>query len=218
MEILVLADDAWHPAERVSTGLDRLARFGFEFEWLDSAADWSAERMAAFPLVVLAKTDHVSSADDSPWLSARVERAFVRYVETGHGLLLLHSGAAACVGASSLCGLAGARFLGHPAECEVAVEPVRDHRLAAGCKSFTVVDEQYAMELIDDGVDVFATSLSRHGRQPAGWTVARGRGCVSVLTPGHEADVWAHPDYRRLLLNTLRWCGGAGVGSLPLER
>ncbi len=213
MRVLVLLDDAWHPAELVRTGLMRLERFGFEFDWLDTAAHWSAERMAAYPLVILAKADHVSSADETSWMSASVQRSFVRHVESGHGLLVLHSGAAACVNESLLCDLAGARFLGHPAQCAVTVTPHRPHRLAAGCRSFTVIDEQYAMDFVDDGADVFAASTSEHGRQPAGWTLARGQGRVCVLTPGHNSDVWAHPDYRRLLLNALRWCGRASVGA-----
>jgi uncharacterized protein len=28
------------------------------------------------------------------------------------------------------------------------------------------------------------------------------------LTPGHNLEVWLHPSYQALLLNTLRWCGG----------
>jgi type 1 glutamine amidotransferase len=41
--------------------------------------------------------------------------------------------------------------------------------------------------------------------QPAGWTRAEGAGRVCVLTPGHNLEVWLHPEFQKLLLNACRW-------------
>jgi type 1 glutamine amidotransferase len=61
------------------------------------------------------------------------------------------------------------------------------------------------MSLNDAQADVFLRSHSKHGVQPAGWTRIEGEGRVCVLTPGHNLEVWRHPEFQKLLLNALRW-------------
>jgi type 1 glutamine amidotransferase len=63
------------------------------------------------------------------------------------------------------------------------------------------------MALDDMQADVFLAATSEHGTQPAGWTRCEGAGRVAVLTPGHNVEVWLHPDYQALIGNALRWCG-----------
>jgi type 1 glutamine amidotransferase len=97
----------------------------------------------------------------------------------------------------------------HPPQCPVTVEPKAGHPLAEGSKSFTVKDEHYMMALDDEHADVFLTSTSEHGTEPAGWIRTEGLGRVCVLTPGHNPEVWLHPSYQVLLENALRWCNQA---------
>ena len=59
----------------------------------------------------------------------------------------------------------------------------------------------------DPQVDVFMTTRSEHGEQPAGWRRTEGTGELRYRTPGHNLEVWLHPSYQALLLNALRWCG-----------
>ena len=47
MRALVLCDDYWHPAPVAREGLDALQAKGeFEFDWIEDAGEWSAERMS----------------------------------------------------------------------------------------------------------------------------------------------------------------------------
>ena len=55
MRTLVLCDDYWHPARTPRAGLGPLEHSGFEFDWVEHAGEWSAARMAEYPLVVLTK-------------------------------------------------------------------------------------------------------------------------------------------------------------------
>lgn len=210
MKTLVLCNDYWHPAETIRTGLAPLSRYGFSFDWLDDAGDWSAEKMAAYPLVVLAKANDVSNTDQNDWMTPEVEQAFVDYVQQGHGLLAIHSGSAGYYRkVSVLQNLLGGLFVHHPRRCEVQIEPKPDHPLAAGSEPFAVNDEHYFMDIVDPQIDVFMTTNSRHGILPGGWTRTEGQGRVCVLTPGHDADVWLHPSYQALLKNCLTWCAGS---------
>lgn len=95
----------------------------------------------------------------------------------------------------------------HPEQAPVMVTPHSGHPLSDGSTPFTMRDEHYFMAVDDPEVDVFVTTSSDYGEQPAAWRRMEGNGRVAVLTPGHNVEVWLHPSFQKLLLNSLRWCG-----------
>ena len=208
MRILVLCDDYWHPARTARTGLAPLEDAGFAFDWIEHARDWSAQRMAAYPVVILTKSNNVSSFDRSPWVTDEVQAAFRAYVRSGKGLLVIHSGSADYQELPVLRSVLGGVFASHPPQCPVTVIPREGHPLTASSTPFTLQDEHYMMELDDTQADVFVTTTSEHGTQPGGWTRTEGAGRVCMLTPGHNLPVWLHPSYQTLIHNALRWCCG----------
>ena len=209
MRALVICDDYWHPAAVVRQGLGALGDAEFAFDWLEDAHEWSACRLGAYPLVVMAKSDNVSASDRSPWVTDGVQQAFVDYVRSGHGLLVIHSGTAGYRDMPVLRGLMGGTFLSHPPQCPATITPKEGHPLTAGSSPFTMQDEHYQMALDDAAADVFLTTTSEHGSEPGGWTRTEGQGRVCVLTPGHNVEVWLHPSFQALLRNGLRWCSRA---------
>lgn len=209
MRILVFRGDAWHPPEIVRKGLGALAGADFTFDWIEDAGQWSPDVLAAYPLVILAKSDNVSVADKTKWMSDTVQAAFSDHVQQGNGLLAIHSGTAEYEHKPVLRGLLGGVFLHHPEQCPVTMSPRKNHPLCAGVAPFTLQDEHYFMALDDPGADVFLTTRSMNGEQPGAWRRNVGKGRVVVLTPGHNLDVWLHPSYQALLDNSVRWCGKA---------
>lgn len=207
MHPLVLCDDYWHPAPTPRNGLSALCDSGFSFDWIENAQDWSAERMSAYPFVILTKSNNITSTNPLPWMTPNVEDAFVNYVSAGNGLLVVHSGAAGYQETPRLRALMGGVFLQHPPQCQVTHVPLTGHALTEGVNTFSEKDEHYHMALDDAHADVFLTSRSEHGEQPAGWTRREGAGRVCMLTPGHNLEVWLHPMFQKLLLNALQWCG-----------
>lgn len=206
MRALVLCDDCWHPAGTPRAGLGPLENSGILFDWIENAREWSAERMAGYPLVVLTKSNNVSSADRTHWVTGEVEAAFRDYVRKGGGLLVIHSGSAGYNDLPVLRALLGGVFASHPAQCQVTVQPEVDHPVTAGITPFAVFDEHYIMELDDAGARVVLATKSEHGTQPGGWVRSEGEGRVCLLTPGHNLEVWLHPCYQALISNALRWC------------
>ncbi len=206
MRVLVLCDDYYHPAKVVEDGLASLKDERYSFDFIENANEWSMEKMAQYPVVILAKSDSVSQADQSHWMSDETQRAFVEYVSRGKGLLAIHSGTAGYKDRPALRGLLGGVFDQHPAQCPVTVMPDSCHPLTAGSEPFTVKDEHYFMLLDAQDVTVFMTSNSEHGQQPAGWTRAEGDGRVCVLTPGHNLEVWRQPSFQAIIKNALNWC------------
>ena len=75
--VLVLCDDKWHPAKTPREGLGALPDIDFTFDWIEHAQDWSAERMAAYPLVILTKSNNVSSTDTAKWMTDATQHTFV---------------------------------------------------------------------------------------------------------------------------------------------
>ena len=207
MQILVICDDYWHPARVPREGLGALKESGFSFDWIENPAEWSAERMAKYPLTILTKSNNISSADQNGWMTEAIQAAFAAYVQKGNGLLAIHSGMAGWGEMPVLRGLLGGVFDHHPEQCAVTVEPQAGHALTTGCEAFTLKDEHYFMALDDAQADVFLTTKSEHGAQPGGWRRSQGAGRVGVLTPGHNVEVWLHPSFQALLVNSLRWCG-----------
>jgi type 1 glutamine amidotransferase len=165
--------------------------------------------MSIFPAVILSKSNNITAADETPWMTPAVEQAFADYVHQGGGLLALHSGTAGYQHTPHLRSLLGGVFAHHPEQCPVSSTPDSQHPLAQGVEPFTLKDEHYFMEMGAAEVDIFMTTQSSHGSQPGGWTRRQGRGRVCVLTPGHNLDVWQHPSYQNLITNTLRWVAQA---------
>ena len=205
MRALVICDDYWHPGKVPHEGLAPLQASGFAFDFIDDGDEWSAEKMAQYPVVVMVKSNNVTQADKRAWVTPDVEEAFRAYAERGSGILFVHSGTV-YKDFPTMRGVIGGAFVGHPPQCPVTVEPKAGHPLAAKSEPFTLKDEHYQMELDDRSADVFLTTTSEHGSQPGGWTRSVGQGRVAVLTPGHNVEVWLHPAFQSLLANALRWC------------
>jgi len=160
-------------------------------------------------VVVLSKSNNVSAADQTPWMTEDVEVAFADHVGAGGGLIAIHSGTAGYAETPVLRALLGGVFTHHPKQCPVTVTPHPNHHLT-GCAPFTAQDEHYFMALDDPEADVFITTTSEHGTQPGGWTRTQGNGRVCVLTPGHNEAVWLEASYQTLIANALHWCAGRG--------
>lgn len=210
MKVLVLCDDRWHPAQTPRAGLAPPAQAGYEFEFVEDVSGWSPAQLEAYPLVLLTKSDNIAAANESPWVTGEVEAAFVAYVRQGGGLLVVHSGTV-YQHTPELRRLIGGAFDHHPKQCPVTVEAQAGHPLTAGVAAFTEMDEHYFMHFDATDADVFLTSKSEHGTQPAGWTRREGAGRVCVLTPGHNLPVWLHPEFQKLLHHGLVWCATPSI-------
>lgn len=205
MRVLVFCDDYWHPANVVKSGLAPLADDGFEFTYIEDMANWRPDVLKEFRVAILAKSNNFSSTDTREWATEELQSVFESFVRNGGGLLAVHSGTAGYREAHIIRSILGGVFTHHPEQCDVTVETVGRHIITDGFEAFTLKDEHYFMEIIDDDLCVFLTSKSQHGEQPAGWVHTYGKGKVCVLTPGHNVEVWLHPSFQLLLKNSLNW-------------
>jgi hypothetical protein len=75
MRVLILCDDGWHPRNTACLGLAEPEDSVYELEWIEDARASSAERMAAYPVVLLSKSDNITADDESNWVDEQVESA-----------------------------------------------------------------------------------------------------------------------------------------------
>ncbi len=203
--VLLLCDDKWHPARVARAGVEALATDAFQFDVIEDGREWSAERMGQYPLLLLAKADHISAVENTPWITPDVEEQFVDYVRAGGGLLVVHSGTIVRK-LTELKRLIGGTFTQHPPQCDVTMTPQGDHPITVNVEPFAIKDEHYFMEVDDLQAHHFLSTISEHGAQSGGWLREEGDGRVCVLTPGHNVEVWLHPEFQTLLRNALHWC------------
>lgn len=203
--VLVLCGDPWHPAEVVRRGLAALIEPRFEFEFVTDGGQWSPGMLTDCDLVIVAKSNQRHATDLNAWLTPNDQWEIRRFVQRGGGLFVIHGGTAGYEDLLLMRETTGGVLSRHRDQCPVTVQPVCRHALTEGVTAFTATDEHYFIVLDDLRAEVFLRTHSRHGMQPAGWTRREGAGRVCVLTPGHNDEVWLHPEFQRLLRNGMNW-------------
>ena len=222
MQVLLLADDFYHPGQIVIDGVRPLSQNGFLFDIITNENDFSPKMLRNYPVVLLCKMENIPKQNKQPWKTEIVQKAFVEFVENGGGLLAVHSATVPGENTDSLDQLIGCRFIKHPNACPVTVQPIKQHPVTEGVELFCETDEHYKIEIIAPDADILLASYSPpQGEEnkyledpyhncpaaiyPAGYVRNHGKGKVCVLTPGHTATVWNNPQFQRLLTNALMW-------------
>jgi len=225
MRVLLLCDDYWHPGQIPIDGIAPLAAQGFQFDIITNANDFTPDMLLSYTVVLMDKCDEVSQQDKTSWKTEAIQQAFIRYVENGGGLLVVHSGTVAGKQTNALDLLIGCRFVFHPNACPVTVYPIKPHPVTRDSGMFCETDEHYRLEILKLDIDILIASYSPpqgaadkyeedpyHNTPawicPAGYVRTQGKGRVCVLTPGHLLPVWQNFQYQRIIANALKWCGG----------
>ncbi|MCL1843420.1 MAG: ThuA domain-containing protein [Defluviitaleaceae bacterium] len=229
MRILLLCDDFYHPGQIPADGLKPMEAKGFNIDVISDATGFNPEILANYNGVVLCKCDHISQKNKAPWKTPAVQAAFVKYVETGGGLLVVHNGTVPGENENGnftteiIDNLVGCRFVFHPNNCRVTTAILKPHPITEGVEIFHEIDEHYKVKILDSNADILAASYSdaqgdagKYDTEPyfnsppciapAAYVRTQGKGRVCVLTPGHTLEVWFNPQFQKLLENALRWC------------
>jgi type 1 glutamine amidotransferase len=237
----LFCDDYYHPGIISSKGLapvveelrrelpilagrERIRYDKIEIDEISDASNFDPLMLGNYAVIVMSKCDHVSQTNNAPWKTQEIQNAFVKYVESGGGLLVTHSGIVAGENNSTdaLDKLIGCRFVSHPNNCPVTVGVLKPHPITLGVEIFCETDEHYHIEVLADDIDILAASFSdAQGDEskfetepyfnapayiaPAAYVRKQGKGKVCVLTPGHTLDTWLNKQFAKLLRNAVRW-------------
>lgn len=189
----------WHPLSGVLAPLNRALDGAFTLEAEHEYGDLTLDRLRAYDLVI----NYADDWDGRGTKSAAA--ALVAYVADGGSYIALHGGLATprC---DELSLMAGARFLGHPAQVLMDFRPGSDpHPVTQWAQPFKVTEEPYRFEF-----DVFYRGQVlleyRYGYAwyPAAWCHTYLLGKVFCLVPGHSAESFIAP-VRRVLYQAGLW-------------
>ncbi len=216
IQTLLICDDYWHPGEVIIRGLRDLNPPDIAFDIITDAKDCLTEQMLrAYQVIVNCKCNNINASNTHPWFDPGVTEVgpgeFRAYIEEGGGFLSVHSGNAFFKenDCPEYTGLIGGYFVAHPPRCAVEVRAVGSHPITRGVEPFTIRDEQYQLEVTaEDAIQILETESASGGVQTGGYVRTIGKGRLGVLTPGHNLSVWQNESFRRLLLQSIRWCAG----------
>jgi type 1 glutamine amidotransferase len=128
VNVLVLCGDYYHPARIAREGLSVLEDNEFTFDWMEDAREVSLDILVRYPLIILTKSNNISSTDQTSWMTDTIQTALYEYVHNGNGLFAIHSGTAEYEQKPILRSLLGGVFTHHPEQCAVTVTPHIGHR------------------------------------------------------------------------------------------
>jgi type 1 glutamine amidotransferase len=138
-------------------------------------------------------------------LSREQVAALASWVQADGGLLTVHAGTVMGDSGVELEHLLGGRFIEHPPQFTFTVYPISNpHPILDTVEAFSIRDEFYK-EVCQPGVEVHLVGLDRGQAYPMAWSKTEGKGRIAHLAPGHNPEVWAHPQFQKLLLQTLDW-------------
>ncbi len=212
IDVLVLCDDHWHPAEVIELGIAPLSS-KYHLTIIKAAKDiLTPERIAKYPIIINCKMNVINAANTNPWFDENVTevgpKELEEYVRNGGGFLSVHAGNTSKA-EEPYTEFVGNYFIGHPPRCTVEVKMTADHSITNGVKDFEIRDEHYNIAVVAEDAEIFCKTCSATGgEQVGGYTRSIGKGRLCVLTPGHNLDVWYNENFQKLLTNAIEWCVG----------
>lgn len=126
------------------------------------------------------------------------------FVEGGGALLILHNGIS-IQNRDELRIMMGGKFLTHPPREEITFK-VLPHEITVGCVGFTLPEEPYQFEMVEDDKEVLLVYVYRGEEYVAGWSKQVGEGRLVFLTPGHTPEIFDNAEYRTLIKKSMEWC------------
>jgi uncharacterized protein len=190
----------YHPIDPLAQRLPDILAPGYSVEQSTRPSDLMT--IDEFGLLVL-----YADLWDQPF-AAEHAGAILSFVARGGGIVVVHAGLSV-QSRSELAEMIGARFTGHPAQQDLLLSPVAEHPIVNDVEAFTIHDEPYMFETSGLAERLVFLEYALDGRQyAAGWLRDYGLGRVVFLMPGHAADSFEHPTYRRLLRNAAEWATG----------
>ena len=222
MRVLLICDEHYHPGDVPIEGLAALKEKA-QFDIVKDGKAFKPDILSDYAVVILCKSDEASPEDRSSWKTAEIQQAFINYVESGGGLLVIHSGTVPGDDTGAMDQLVGSKFIYHPNGVPVTVEAIKPHPVTEGVEMFCEEDEHYHMQILADDVDILMASYApaqgspeKYKEEPyhnspakicpCGYVRSQGKGRVCVFTPGHTAAVWRNQNFLRVIDNALHWC------------
>ncbi len=201
LEVLFLGhDQPTHGAAGIYQAIGApLARKGIQLTPVLSPAALTAERLANYDALLI-YGNHASLTPDQ-------EKALVDFVESGKGLVALHSASEMFAGSERYTMLIGARSERQGSGSEFTAEIVQtSHPAVQGVQPFATWDETvtFTRQNATDRT-VLMERADGTGRSPWTWVRTQGKGRVFYTAYGHDQRTWNNPGFQTLVERAIVW-------------
>lgn len=159
--------------------------------------------------------------DMVPKVTPEQQQAFLELMKTsGIGLLSLHHNLGAHPEWDEYRSIIGGKFIFKPCQIDgrsysksgwahgqdLKVTVVdRDHPITQGVEDFVIHDEVYNGYYVAPDVKMLLRTDHPKNDPSLAWVREFGRSRVFYLQLGHDSKAWAHPAFRKILLQGIRW-------------
>jgi type 1 glutamine amidotransferase len=157
-------------------------------------------------------------------ISDKQAENFVKLLDKGVGLVILHHAIAAYQNWPEYRKILGARYYlkdetdaagvthkpclwKHDVDFKVHVEDPKCP-VAAGVSDFTIHDETYKGYTVDPQVKVYLTTDDPTSNKEIGWTNTYSKANVCYLELGHDSKAYASKEMQTLYIQAIRWAAG----------
>lgn len=207
---LLLLTGGKHPYEESTPVMTEFLKEAGHSVTVSESASELAGPLDGFDAIVLNTLRQPDTEND---LSGDERNGLKGYVENGGGLVSVHISAASCPDWDEMKKITGGGWvLGtswHPpfGWFEVFIDNP-DHPLAKGVSDFWTYDECYCGLDIQPGIDVFMHGVVEGENKPLGWSHKYGNGTVANIALGHAGSSQLHPNFQKLILNSVDYVTG----------
>jgi len=204
-EVLFLGHASEHHNSRLYAPWLATALFesGINITYTENLEDLNKETLSKYDGLVIYANHDV--------LSKEQEAAMKNFVESGKGLIPLHSAAGCFKNSDWYIETIGGQFASH-GEGEFAAEIVAlDHEIMHGIKPFTTWDETYVHQRINPDMTLLTERVEGDHHEPYTWVRNVGKGRVFYTAYGHDERTWKNEGFLDLVENGIFWAIGDDV-------
>jgi putative membrane-bound dehydrogenase-like protein len=161
----------------------------------------------------LEKYDGLVIYANHEYLAPDQEKALKDFVNSGKGLIPLHSAIGCFKNSDWYINTIGGQFASHKTGDFSTEFLNNDHQVLEGIGPFTTWDETYVHQRINNDINILMERVEGDHREPYTWTRNEGKGRVFYTAYGHNDSTWQHPAFLRLVENGIFWALGDQVKS-----
>ena len=205
IEVLFLGQEGEnHPFEKAGVQLiPELAKEAINFTYTFSPTDLNAPNLAKFDAVLLyANYESITPGQ---------EKALLDFVNSGKGLVAVHSAAECFKNSPAYVRLVGGELDKHGAATFTAAVVKQDHPAMQGIGPFEATDETYSFKNLTADRVVLMERSEGASREPVTWVRNQGKGRVFYTAYGHDEKTWKQPEFWALIRNGIVWAAGDAV-------
>lgn len=188
--------------------LDRGIQMVFSDDWNDLTLD------------VLNRYDALVVYGNATHLPAENEAAIIEYVESGAGVVPIHSASAMFTNSNAWLSLVGAQFQRHGGGVMTDEVVAPDHPVIQGFEPFENWEETYIHSRHNEENRTVLTRSTHSDNQgePFTWVRTQGEGRVFYTAWGHDERTFTNPGFHDLIERGIRYAAGQDVQQAIAER